>query len=50
VHLFDLDEPAVFPREHSLGDAGFVTLAELKADFEQLESWSQICLRALFEL
>lgn len=50
VHLFDVNEPLVSPREASMGDAGFVTLAELKEDFEQLESWSQICLRALFEL
>jgi predicted NUDIX family phosphoesterase len=48
VHLFQVARPAVFPREADLVEAGFRPLAELWADFERLESWSQICLEALF--
>jgi predicted NUDIX family phosphoesterase len=44
VHLFDLDQPAVEPREPDLLDAAFVTLAELADERLRLESWSQICL------
>jgi predicted NUDIX family phosphoesterase len=44
VHLFDLERPAVEPREPDLLDAAFVSLEELAASRAQLESWSQICL------
>lgn len=44
VHLFDLERPAVEPREADLVDAAFVSLEELAAERARLESWSQICL------
>ncbi len=50
VHLYDVDQPSILPRESGICDAGFVKLDELAARFERMESWSQICLRALFEL
>jgi predicted NUDIX family phosphoesterase len=48
VHLFDVETPDVEPREAEILDAGFRPTAELLAEVEQFESWSQICLQALF--
>jgi predicted NUDIX family phosphoesterase len=48
VHVFDVDEPSVRPREDDIAEAGFVPVEELLADMSRFESWSQICLRALF--
>ncbi|HTQ38886.1 MAG TPA: phosphoesterase [Pirellulales bacterium] len=48
VHLFDVQRPAVEPREAEILDAGFRPAAELLADLDRFESWSQFCLRALF--
>ena len=48
VHIFDVDQPAVRSREDDLCDGRFVPVAELLAEIEQFETWSQICLRALF--
>ena len=48
VHVFDVEIPDVRPREADLVNSGFQTLPQLLADVEQFETWSQICLRALF--
>jgi predicted NUDIX family phosphoesterase len=48
VHVLDVDRPAVRPREEDIVDAGFVAVDELLADLPRFETWSQICLRALF--
>lgn len=48
VHLFDVNEPLVQPRETEILDAGFRPAAEILADLDQFESWSQIVVRALF--
>jgi predicted NUDIX family phosphoesterase len=48
VHLFDLDQPKVRPREESIIETGFADPAELTADRDQFETWSQICLDHLF--
>lgn len=48
VHVFDVDEPRMGPRETDLVEAGFRPLEELLADTSGFESWSQICLEALF--
>ncbi|HEV3004800.1 MAG TPA: phosphoesterase [Pirellulales bacterium] len=48
VHLFDVDEPAVRPRENELIECGFRPVEELLADLSPFESWSSICLEALF--
>jgi predicted NUDIX family phosphoesterase len=48
VHIFDVERPAVQPREADIVDARFVPLEELLADLDGFETWSQICLRALF--
>ena len=48
VHIFDVAEPNVQPKEADICDTGFVPVAELLADTSRFESWSQICLQALF--
>lgn len=48
VHLCDVAEPAVRSRETDLLDSGFVPVDELLADLAGFESWSRICLEALF--
>ncbi|MEX2188015.1 MAG: phosphoesterase [Pirellulales bacterium] len=48
VHVFDVEQPSVVPREEDIAEAGFVPVEELLADMSRFETWSQICLRALF--
>lgn len=48
VHLFDVENPAVQPRESELVECGFVPVKELLSDLSRFESWSKICLEALF--
>jgi predicted NUDIX family phosphoesterase len=48
VHLFELERPAVEPRETDILESGFHDVEELLADLTRFESWSQICLRELF--
>lgn len=48
VHIFDVDQPAVRSRETDLIESGFLPVGELLADLSGFETWSAICLRALF--
>ncbi|HIA18957.1 MAG: NUDIX domain-containing protein [Pirellulaceae bacterium] len=48
VHLFDVERPDVQSREDEIREAGFRPVAELMGQLDQFESWSEICLRALF--
>jgi predicted NUDIX family phosphoesterase len=48
VHIYDVDQPLVRPREADILDAGFRPVAEILADLDRFESWSQIVVRALF--
>ena len=48
VHVFDVERPAVRPREADLLESGFEPVDRLLADVSGFETWSQICLRALF--
>lgn len=48
VHVFDVERPAVRPREDDICQARFRPVEELLADLAGFETWSQICLRALF--
>jgi predicted NUDIX family phosphoesterase len=48
VHLFSLDEPNVQPRESEIIECGFRPIDEMLADLEGFETWSSICLKALF--
>jgi predicted NUDIX family phosphoesterase len=48
VHVFDVERPDVQSREDEIMDAGFRPVSELMSQLDQFESWSEICLRALF--
>jgi len=47
VHLFELESPRAWPREDALADAGFVEIAEIRANRGRYETWSQLVLEAL---
>jgi predicted NUDIX family phosphoesterase len=50
VHLIDLASTAVRAREDALADLAFSPLEELNGPlFGRLETWSQLCIRALAE-
>ena len=49
VHIFDIDAAKVRPREESILETGFAHPADLLRDFDEFETWSQICLKNLFE-
>jgi predicted NUDIX family phosphoesterase len=48
VHIFDVESPDVQPLEADIIEAGFRPIDEILADTSRFESWSQICLEALF--
>ena len=48
VHILDLDQPAVRPHEDDITQCGFRPIAEILADMTGFETWSEICMRALF--
>jgi len=48
VHLFDVERPDVRPRETEIIESGFRPVDEILADLSGFETWSQICLNALF--
>ncbi|MBN1490048.1 MAG: hypothetical protein JXA69_09035 [Phycisphaerae bacterium] len=47
VHYWTLDAPTVTRREQMMTQMAFLTPAELQADRESLETWSQLCLDGL---
>ena len=49
VHLFDVERPLVTANETEIIESGFLPVEELLADIERCETWSQICLKTLFE-
>ena len=48
VYLFDVERPAVHPRETEIIECGFRPIEEILADMAGFETWSEICMRALF--
>ncbi|MCA9101537.1 MAG: phosphoesterase [Planctomycetales bacterium] len=48
VHIFDVQHPEVHPNEEDILETGFRPAAELLDDVAGFETWSQICLKALF--
>jgi predicted NUDIX family phosphoesterase len=48
VHLVELEEPSIQPRETDLLDSGFLPIEALLTDLSRFETWSQYCLQALF--
>jgi predicted NUDIX family phosphoesterase len=49
VYIFDVERPAVRPRETEIIQSGFRPVGEILADMTGFETWSEICMRALFE-
>jgi len=48
VHLFDVERPAVHPREAEIIESGFRPVPNILADLDGFETWSSICMKALF--
>jgi predicted NUDIX family phosphoesterase len=48
VHLLDLERPAVRPRETDFLEWGFRPVETILADLSGFETWSQICMEAIF--
>jgi predicted NUDIX family phosphoesterase len=48
VYIFDLERPAVRPREPDIIHSGFRAVDEILADMTGFETWSQISMQALF--
>jgi predicted NUDIX family phosphoesterase len=48
VHIYTVTEPAVSANESEIIDAGFLPIQEILDQIDEFETWSQICLRALF--
>lgn len=48
VHRFDLERPAVHPRESEILECGFRPVEEILTDLSGFETWSQITMQALF--
>jgi predicted NUDIX family phosphoesterase len=47
VHLIDLEEPLVWPREAAIDEAGFAPIRELLRRRDEFETWSQSVLEEL---
>ncbi|MDR1291489.1 MAG: phosphoesterase [Planctomycetaceae bacterium] len=48
VHLFELEQPIVKSNEEDLIESGFAPVNEMLKDLSGFESWSSICIEALF--
>jgi len=48
VHLLDVHRPQVKPREADIVEADFQPVRRLLQQLDQFETWSKICLEALF--
>ncbi len=48
VHLIDVELPNVRSRETEIEFSGFQPVSEIMAELEHFETWSQICLEAMF--
>lgn len=48
VHVLEVERPDVQPRESEIVEAGFRPVPEIVSDMARFETWSQICLKALF--
>lgn len=47
VHLIELEEPLVWPREAAIDEAGFAPVRDLFRKREEFETWSQFVLEEL---
>ncbi len=49
VHIFHLDSPKVAPRGKSMINTEFAPPERLLRELDEFETWSQICLKSLFQ-
>jgi len=49
VYVFDVERPAVRPNESEIIESGFRPVEDVLADMSGFETWSEICMRALFQ-
>lgn len=49
VHLFTVASPSVSSKELEIAGAGFSPVAQVMAEIDRYETWSQFCLKSLFE-
>lgn len=47
VHLYELERPAVLPREEGLAAAEFLAIPAIVDLRQEFETWSQICIESL---
>jgi predicted NUDIX family phosphoesterase len=48
VHIFDVETPDVTTREDEIVEVGFRPVEEMLQDLDGFETWSKICLEAVF--
>ena len=48
VHLYELERPDLVTREDALAGPEFIAIADLRDRRDEFETWSQICIDALF--
>ena len=48
VHVLRVENPAVRARETDITESGFAPVETILDELDQYETWSQICLRALY--
>ncbi len=48
VYQFQVERPAVVPREPDILDSGFQPVPTILAELEAFETWSQLCVKALY--
>lgn len=49
VHRFLLERPEVSSNEPELAEGEFLSVEQLLEQFDRLETWSQLCLKALYQ-
>lgn len=48
VYVAEVETPSIYPREKDICQSGFLPVSQLLEDLEGWETWSQLCLQALF--
>ena len=48
VHILELSDQRVEPNEEDISATEFITLDELRAQYESLEVWSRLCVDSLY--
>lgn len=48
VYRFEVERPAVVPNEPDILDSGFLPVKAILAELDAFETWSQLCMNALY--